>query len=135
MTDNNVWQPPSGPANPPPAGVAGAPAPTPSPYGVGAPQYGERLPGGAAPGWTPPPKPGLIPLRPLAFGTLLGAAFQVMRRNPRPTFGIALLLNGLVMLLLLYDFVQTLRYGEDYGQSEKGAAAALARKSLDDSRS
>lgn len=50
-------------------------------------------------GWTPPPKPGLIPLRPLEFGTLLGASFQVLRRNPRPTFGAALLLNALVVFL------------------------------------
>lgn len=52
-----------------------------------------------APGWTPPPKPGLIPLRPLDFGALLGATFQVLRRNPRPTFGAALLLNALVVLV------------------------------------
>ncbi|TBN55998.1 hypothetical protein EYE40_00505 [Glaciihabitans arcticus] len=51
------------------------------------------------PGWTPPPRPGLIPLRPLNFGTLLGASFQVLRRNPRPTFGVGLLLNGGVTLL------------------------------------
>jgi MFS family permease len=51
------------------------------------------------PGWTPPPKPGLIPLRPLEFGTVLGASFQVLRRNPRPTFGAALLLNALVVFL------------------------------------
>jgi len=52
-----------------------------------------------AAGWTPPPKPGLIPLRPLDFGTVLGASFQVLRRNPRPTFGAALLLNALVVFL------------------------------------
>lgn len=51
--------------------------------------------------WTPPPKPGLIPLRPLGFGTLLGAGFTVMRRNPKPTLGLALGLNGLVSLLLV----------------------------------
>jgi len=31
---------------------------------------------------------------------MLSASFQVMRRNPRPTFGIALLLNGVVVALL-----------------------------------
>ena len=79
MTDNNVWQPPSS-----------APAP-------GVPSFGPPV--GQPAAWTPPPKPGLIPLRPLGFGTLLGAAFQVIRRNPRPTFGIALLFNGVVLLL------------------------------------
>ena len=111
MTDNNAWQPPSGEPTPP----SGQLPPLASPYGPPAPpqsappagqfpppaapfgQYGQPAP--QAPGWTPPPKPGLIPLRPLSFGTLLGASFQVIRRNPRPTFGISLLLNGIVLAL------------------------------------
>jgi hypothetical protein len=52
-------------------------------------------------GWTPPPKSGLIPLRPLDLGTILGAAFRVLRRNPKPTFGAALLIQGSVYLLLI----------------------------------
>jgi len=75
---------------------------TPEPNGT-APSGGGYAPApGAVPpaaGWTPPPKPGLIPLRPLEFGTVLGASFQVLRRNPRPTFGAALLLNALVVFL------------------------------------
>ncbi len=79
------------------AGASGAAsAPTPSPGGY-APAGGPAVPPPAA-GWAPPPKPGLIPLRPLDFGALLGATFQVLRRNPRPTFGAALLLNALVVL-------------------------------------
>jgi len=62
------------------------------------PRYGEYAP----PGWTPPappqdwtapavpPKPGLIPLRPLLLGDIVVAAFQLIRRNPRPTFWFAL---------------------------------------------
>lgn len=92
MTDDNVWQPPSGAPTPPPPPFA---SPDPAQHGHGLPA---PAPGA---GWTPPPKPGLIPLRPLGFGTLLGAAFQVIRRNPRPTFGIALLLNGAVILLFV----------------------------------
>ncbi len=85
MTDSTSWQPPAGPA----------PAAAPSPYaGPSAPP-----PAGATPGWTPPPKPGLIPLRPLTLGTLLGAAFQVMRRNPRPTFGFAMVVTGAIYLV------------------------------------
>lgn len=86
MTDSSPWQPPAdtgipgasgtGPFAPP----AGVPVPPPGPQG----------------GWTPPPKPGLIPLRPLTLGTLLGASFQVLRRNPRPMFGFALLVTGVV---------------------------------------
>jgi hypothetical protein len=57
----------------------------------GQPQYGQPFP--PATGWAPPPKPGLVPLRPLSFGALLGTPFQVLRRNPRPTFGSALLVQ------------------------------------------
>ena len=104
MSDSSTWQPPvdpspgaapqapfSGPAIPPPSPY-GAPAPTP----FGAPE-GLPAPGQPA-GWTPPPKPGLVPLRPLAFGTLLGASFQVLRRNPRPMFGFALIITAIVSL-------------------------------------
>ncbi|CAD5993550.1 hypothetical protein [Agreia sp. COWG] len=55
-------------------------------------------------GWTPPPKPGLLPLRPLSFGALLGTPFQVLRRNPGPTFGSALitqLVTAVVSLLAI----------------------------------
>ena len=54
---------------------------------------------GPPPTWTPPPRPGLIPLRPLAFGTLLWAPFQVLRRNPKATFGSALLVQAGVALI------------------------------------
>jgi hypothetical protein len=40
-------------------------------------------------------------LRPLTLGALLSASFQVLRRNPRPTFGFALLVTGGVMLFTL----------------------------------
>ncbi len=90
MTDSMPWQAPSGSPAPP--------ASAPSPFGP--PAAGTATPPGA-PGWTPPPKPGLIPLRPLTLGTLLGAAFQVLRRNPRPMFGFALLLTGFVFIVTL----------------------------------
>ncbi|MGN6428605.1 MAG: hypothetical protein ACTHMF_17470 [Leifsonia sp.] len=62
-------------------------------------QQGYAAPG-AQPGWAPPPKPGLIPLRPLAFGTLIGAPFQALRRNPRITVGAALLLQGIPTIVV-----------------------------------
>jgi len=52
------------------------------------------------PGWTPPPKPGFIPLRPLTLGDVIAAAFQVIRRNPRPTFGFALVVNVIVTVVV-----------------------------------
>lgn len=101
MSDSTSWASPGGPtpdaprvdpaASPyAPSSQSAAPSGAPSaPYGVVPP----------APGWTPPPKPGLIPLRPIEFGTVIGASFQVLRRNPRPTFGAALLLNALVVFI------------------------------------
>lgn len=64
------WPPPT--AAPPP-GRAPSIAPSPPPA--------ERR--GTPGGWTPPPKPGLIPLHPLGFGALLGTAFSAIRWNPR----------------------------------------------------
>lgn len=83
MTDHQRWHSPSAPAVPPPTAAGYASAPQ------------------GAPGWTPPPRPGLIPLRPLDFGTILGAPYRLLRRNPRPTFGMSLLLQGLIMLISL----------------------------------
>jgi hypothetical protein len=62
------------------------------PHAAGAGAYG---PPTAPGGWTPPPKPGLLPLRPLGFGTVLWAPFRTLRRNPAPTFG-----SGLVVQLV-----------------------------------
>ncbi|MCU1442456.1 MAG: hypothetical protein JWQ59_606 [Cryobacterium sp.] len=92
VTDHQNWQPPAGQQPPAPQfGQYAAPGSVPPlPAGQGAPY-----------GWAPPPKPGLIPLRPLAFGTLLWAPFQVLRRNPKATFGSALLVQSAVMVLTL----------------------------------
>ncbi|WP_210480660.1 hypothetical protein [Naasia sp. SYSU D00948] len=75
------------------------------------PRYGERSPGPAAPapsiydapgaggqGWTPPPKPGIVPLRPLGFGTLLLAPFSMLRRAVG-ILGISLLLQFVLLLV------------------------------------
>ena len=75
------------PAFVPPVAPGGAPGPQ------------ALIVGGAPPVWTPPPRPGLIPLRPLGFGTLLWAPFQVLRRNPKATFGSALLVQAFVALI------------------------------------
>jgi hypothetical protein len=44
-------------------------------------------------GWTPPPKRGLVPLRPIPFGVILGAPFRLQRRAPRTTLGPALVIS------------------------------------------
>ncbi|MCS5716575.1 hypothetical protein N1027_00315 [Herbiconiux sp. CPCC 205763] len=91
---------------PPPPPQYGQYAPPPAPPGY--PQPGASVPywaqgqGYAQPGpaqWAPPPKPGLIPLRPLGFGTLMGAPFQVLRRNPKATFGSGLIVQLAIILV------------------------------------
>jgi hypothetical protein len=89
VTDNQTWQAPSpgGPTPPPPAQPGYGPPPPPPPPG-------------APHGWTPPPKPGLIPLRPMGLGTILGASFMVMRRNPRATLAPALILSAVITIVV-----------------------------------
>jgi len=97
VTDSTSWQPPAGATPAAPASPYASPSAPPPPPGSQ-----PSFPPPAAPvGWTPPPKPGLIPLRPLTFGTLLGASFQVLRRNPRPTFGFSLLVTGAIYVVSL----------------------------------
>lgn len=45
------------------------------------------------PAWTPPPKRGLLPLRPFSLGAILGAPFRLQRRTPRTTLGPALVIS------------------------------------------
>jgi len=82
-------------------GYANPAPPTPgySTPGYGAPGYGAPPQVQPPLGWTPPPKPGLVPLRPLGFGTLLGAPFRYLRGS-RGVLGISLLLQiGLLLIL------------------------------------
>jgi membrane-anchored glycerophosphoryl diester phosphodiesterase (GDPDase) len=95
VTDTPQWQAPgSGPTS----GDASTPVPPPGTPPI-APPVGPPIQPPPAAGWTPPPKPGLIPLRPLDLGTILGASFRVLRRNPRPTFGASLAIQGIVAVV------------------------------------
>ncbi|WP_341954175.1 hypothetical protein [Salinibacterium sp. TMP30] len=87
MSNNSPWQSPDS------AGVTGEP----QPY---APQESPQF-AAPAPSWTPPPKPGLIPLRPMTLGTILSASLMVLRRNPRPIFGLSLIIMGIITVLSL----------------------------------
>ncbi len=98
MSDSTRWESPEAPDDPK-ASSAGTDQRT-----AHVPPQGQFLQGQfpqAHSAWTPPPKPGLIPLRPLDFGTILGAPYQALRRNPRPTFGMSLLLQGSVLFLTM----------------------------------
>jgi membrane-anchored glycerophosphoryl diester phosphodiesterase (GDPDase) len=106
VSDDQQWKSPGGPSIPPVVPPAGS-APSGLPTVATAPT--------APPGWTPPPKPGLIPLRPLDLGVILGASFRLLRRNPRPTFGVAVLIQSVVLvvglgLIFLAAFYTTSRF-------------------------
>ncbi|MCW4384990.1 hypothetical protein OH146_04295 [Salinibacterium sp. SYSU T00001] len=78
----NPWTPPV---------EAAASGPAPSPYRPAA-----NTP---PPSWTPPSQPGLVPLRPMTLGAILGASFRTLRRNPRPLLGLALSTQFLVGII------------------------------------
>ncbi len=130
------WQAPSGAPAPQPrygeyAPGSVSPPPPPPPYGqpgYGQPGYGYVY--GQQPGWTPPPKPGLVPLRPLSFGTLIGAPFQVLRRNPKVTVGAALLIQGvpqaIVSLLIIGGVSLLFNRAENASAADQGALQAGA---------
>ncbi|WP_146076462.1 hypothetical protein [Rathayibacter sp. AY1A7] len=155
MTDAAQWPPPAGRPDdaavtaqdgdrrrplPAPVAPAWSPAPPsagPVPTGPAGGSWspasgaGPWSPGRPAPGWTPPPKPGLVPLRPLGFGTLLGAPFQVLRRSPRTTLGVALLVQGLgsVLALAVYGLIAVLAVGR-IAQAESADRDAVGAGSL-----
>jgi membrane-anchored glycerophosphoryl diester phosphodiesterase (GDPDase) len=99
---NTDWRSPSGNGERPAEGqTPGAEDRPASRYGEYAPPVAPLPPGypPASPvfapvdgGWRPPPRPGLVPLRPLGFGTLLGAPFLLLRRIPG-VIGLSLLLQ------------------------------------------
>ncbi len=55
----------------------------------------------AYPAWTPASRPGIIPLHPLSFGTILGRSFVALRQNPRVLLGFALVVQTLAYLVVL----------------------------------
>lgn len=54
----------------------------------------------AYPAWTPASRPGIIPLHPLSFGTILGRAFSALRSNPRVLLGFALVVQTLAYIVV-----------------------------------
>lgn len=96
MTDTgSVWHAPGG--TPPRSGAPLAP-----------PDGGMR--DGAAPveerlrpvhGWTPPPRSGLVPLRPIPLGVVLSTPFRLQRRTPRTTLAPALVISLVTTSLAL----------------------------------
>ncbi|HKU30253.1 MAG TPA: proline-rich domain-containing protein [Arthrobacter sp.] len=83
-------QPPSGNqpqwgGQPHPGQAWGAPV-DPRWQAAGLPPYGQ-------PRYIAPPKPGIVPLRPLLFGEIMDGAFQTIRRNAKTMFSSALIVQ------------------------------------------
>lgn len=105
MSDEQQWKAPSAPSSTPAQGAfseqSAAFTPPPTAPGPAETAFGPNpsapQPGPAA--WTPPPKPGLVPLRQMDLSTILGAAFRTLRRNPRPTFGASILIQGIIWIV------------------------------------
>jgi len=54
----------------------------------------------AYPSWTPAPRPGIIPLQPLTFGTILGRSFSALRHNPKVLLGFAMVVQTIAYLVV-----------------------------------
>ena len=95
-----------------PWGQGQQPWPSQQPWGQGQQPWGQpphpgppSYPGGqngpyGQPRYVAPPKPGIIPLRPLMFGEILDGSFQSIRRSPKAMLGAALLAQSLTAILV-----------------------------------
>ena len=91
----------------------------------------------AYPAWTPASRPGIIPLHPLSFGTILGRSFAALRQNPRVLLGFALVVQTLAYIVVLagvlavgwasFSRLDTLQPGtEEYDTVMAGSIALTA---------
>jgi hypothetical protein len=78
-------------------------------------------PTGQAPGWGSGvplrPKPGIIPLRPIALGEMYDGAFQAMRSNPRTMVGVSAVVIGISTLLTLVPLTAAVVSLNRFGQT------------------
>lgn len=65
----------------------------------GTPLPPHRSPPYGQPRYLAPPKPGIVPLRPLMFGEILDGSFQTIRRNAKAMLGAAVLAQALAAIL------------------------------------
>ncbi|WP_087076445.1 glycerophosphoryl diester phosphodiesterase membrane domain-containing protein [Arthrobacter sedimenti] len=102
----------------------------PGPYsGSAYPPPAYQASGYPAPRYQAPPKPGVIPLRPLGLGEILDGAFQACRRNPVATFGSAILLQAVVALatvLLFGNILSSLEVFESQNPAPEDLIGAFA---------
>jgi hypothetical protein len=90
----------------------------------------------AYPAWTPASRPGIIPLHPLTFGTVLGRSFAGLRHNPRVLLGFAVVVQSVAYLVVLvaagaisfaaFSRLDTVSaYSDDYQTIYAGSIAIL----------
>ncbi|MET0861071.1 MAG: hypothetical protein ABW091_08585, partial [Microbacterium sp.] len=89
----------------------------------------------AYPAWTPASRPGIIPLHPLTFGTILGRSFSALRHNPRVLLGFALGVQTAAYVLVLlavggaaiasFTRLDTLRPGTDEFEAVMAGSIAI----------
>ncbi|QKJ19995.1 hypothetical protein [Microbacterium hominis] len=89
----------------------------------------------AYPAWTPASRPGIIPLHPLTFGTILGRSFAALRHNPRVLLGFALGVQAIAYVVVLlavggiaflaFSRLDTLRPGTDEFDQVMAGSIAL----------
>lgn len=54
----------------------------------------------AYPAWTPASRPGIVPLHPYGFGTILSRSFVALRHNPKVLLGFALIVQAIAYVVL-----------------------------------
>ncbi|PTT19833.1 hypothetical protein DBR36_06860, partial [Microbacterium sp. HMWF026] len=77
----------------------------------------------AYPAWTPASRPGIVPLHPYGFGTILGRSFVALRHNPKVLLGFALVVQAVASIVLTaaiagvaiasFSRLDTVPYGSD----------------------
>jgi hypothetical protein len=118
LSDAPQWEPPGAPMPSAPTSAAVADpviAPV-APPAVGAAGAGS---------WTPPPRPGLVPLRPLGLGTVIAASFGTLRRNPLATYGPALLVSLALAVVKSVGTISLLSTLFASGSSDTAAVGAV----------
>lgn len=95
----------------------------------------EEAPVTAYPAWTPASRPGIVPLHPLSFGTILGRSFVALRQNPRVLLGFALGVQTIAFVVVLlvvggiawasFSRLDTLREGTDEFNAVLSGSVAL----------
>lgn len=128
------WTPPYGQQHSGPPAFGTQPSWGPYPQGGQYPGSPYPAPGYGGPYGQPryvaPPKPGIVPLRPLMFGEILDGSFQVLRRNPKAMLGAALLAQALSAILVAVITAVTATSGSIEAWLESASPAEIAATGL-----